>query len=1035
MKMTRTVVSHPVLTIIVFALLGMIALFTTSDIAIDLFPDVDAPYLMVQTTYSGAGPESVEKEVTSLLESALVNVSNLKSLSSTSSEENSTVALEFEYGTDLEAATNDIRDKLDRVRRALPDDADSPTIFKFDSSQMPIMRIAIRGNRAEEELKVFAEDQIQGRLEQINGVAQASVSGGRDKIIRVELSQNRLDAYDLTIMDVSAALAKQNVELSAGSIDENKRSYAIRTTGEFASVGEIAESGITERNGRVIMLSDIGTVKMGLSDKTSAVYINGTPGVYINIQKQSGTNSVQVADAIYERIEQIQSTLPADIELEIVSDDTEQIRATLSTLISSAIQGFFLAVAILFLFLRSFRGTLIISISIPFSILATLLAMNLAGITLNMMTMTGLILGVGMIVDASVVIIENIWQYRERGAKPRISAILGTSEMFKSVLAGNLTTISVFIPILLFKSRLGMIGEITKELIFTIVIALVSSLVVSLFLVPVLAGKWIPLTTRHEKPVTVKPLVVLDRCIESILAKLTNAYGSAVRFVLHHRLSTVIVVLGTMILSFVMIPRLNINLMPGFADSSVTLNVSMPVGTTLQETESVLLDFEKTVQSEINGYTSIITSVATGGRMNSTSSYTGSISVQLPEANLQMDSADDVKKKLREQFDRYPDATFSFSMGVAQQMQGSSDIDIALRSNDLGTALSIAHDIRDLLSGNNPGISEPVIDLDEGLPQVEITIDRKRAYDLGVSVSAVANELHAAVNGYTATIFRKNGEEYNVVLMLSEEDRSRLPDLERIFVQGSTERIPLANIATLNKGTGPVSIARENQTRILHITADILSNERANIIEERIQETIGANLIMPDSVSISYEGSWKDIAETGSTFGLIIIMAILLVFGVMAGTYESFRDPLINLMTIPLMLIGVISIHLITGQALTMFTAIGMVMLAGIVVNNGIILVDYTNLLVRRGYRIREACRVAAMSRLRPVLMTSLTTMLGMIPMAFFGGENAVMIQPIGLTVVGGLISSTLITLFFIPVVYSLVNGRREKSQTRRIPQ
>lgn len=1028
MNVSRRVVSHPVLTTILFALIGIVAIFTLGDIAIDLFPSVDNPFLMVRTSYPGAGPESVEKEVTAVLESALVNVSSLKSLSSTSSEGSANISLEFEYGTNLETATNDIRDKLDRVRRSLPDDVDTPSIFTFDMTQMPILRIAIRGNRTPEDLKTIAEDLVQGRLEQVNGVAQASVAGGRTKIVRVELSQNRLDAYNLTVSEVAASLAAQNIELGAGSIEDGGRNYNIRTTGEFETVQEIAGSLVAQKNGYGVLLSDLGTVQMGLSDKTSAVYINGEPGVYINIQKQSGTNSVHVADAVYERIQEIKAVLPSDITLEIISDDTEQIRATLSTLVSSALQGFILAVAILFLFLRSFRSTLIISISIPFSILVTLLAMNFAGITLNMLTMTGLILGVGMIVDASIVIIENIWQYRERGAKPRISAILGSDEMFKSVLAGNLTTICVFIPLIFFKSRLGMIGEMAEEMIFTIVISLVSSLLVALFLVPVLAGKWIPLITREEQPLKWKPLVLLDRLLQLSLDGFTRVYGVILRLALAHRLTTILLVAGSMALAVALTPRLNINLMPGFADSSVSLTVSLPVGTPLQKTEAVLLELESVVREEIMGYTNLVTSVATG--QGASSSYTGSISIQLPEANKQLDTAETVKAKLRAHFDRFPDVNFAFGMGMARQMQGSADIDIALRSDDLDTAFVVANNIKDLMKTRLSGIGEPTIDLTEGLPQVEVKIDRRRAYDLGVNIKAVANELYAAINGYTATVFREAGEEYSVVVMLREEDRSKIIDLDKIFVNGTSGRIALANFASLEKGVGPVSIARENQTRIIHLSADILNNERAYIVENRIRELIDENLVIPDSVNLAFEGSWRDVSDMGKTFGLIILLAIILVFGVMAGTYESFRDPFINLLTIPLMFIGVISIHILTGENLTMFTAIGAVMLAGIVVNNGIILVDYTNLLVRRGTAIHKACHLAGMSRLRPVLMTTLTTILGMIPMAFFGGENAMMIKPIGLTVVGGLSSSTFITLFFIPVVYSLLNERKRPADS-----
>ncbi|HPB65882.1 MAG TPA: efflux RND transporter permease subunit, partial [Spirochaetales bacterium] len=400
MSVAKKVVERPVLVAIAFALITVVSLYTLSDLALDLMPDTERPVLMVSASYPGASPESVEKSVTAALESALINVSGLQSLSSTSSEGSSRLELEFEYGTDLDTATNDVRDKLDRIRRSLPDDASDPQIFRFSSSDMPIMRIAVSGERSSEELKVIAEDIIQPRLEQIDGIAQADVNGGRERIVRVELSQNRLDAYGLTITGIASKLASANVELGGGSIGEGTKNYLIRTTGEYSSVDEIASTVVGTAGGYAVRLSDLATVAMGYEDESRLVYVNGEPGVYVSLTKRSGSNSVKAADAVYEKLEEIRPLLPSDVSMKIVSDDTLSIRSTLSNLLSSALQGALLAMAVPFLFLRSLKSTVIIGVSIPFSILVTLLCMYFAGITLNMMTMTGLILGVGMIVDA-----------------------------------------------------------------------------------------------------------------------------------------------------------------------------------------------------------------------------------------------------------------------------------------------------------------------------------------------------------------------------------------------------------------------------------------------------------------------------------------------------------------------------------------------------------------------------------------------------------------------------------------------------------
>ncbi len=1012
---------HPVLTLIVFVLLGMMGLFTLSNTAISLLPDVDYPYLMISATYTNAGPESVEKSVTTIIENALVSLSNLKEISSTSSEGSSVVSLEFNYGTNLDVATNDVRDKLDRVSSSLPDDV-TTSIFKMDASSMPIMRIAIRGNRSTDELKAIADDQIVDVLEQANGVAEATTYGGRTQIVRVELEQNRLHAYNLTLTSVASALSTQNLELGGGTITEGTLDYSIRTVGEYSSIEQINNTVITTLNGYDLKLKDIGRAFLGYKDASSLVYINGEPGVYVSITKQSGENSVSVANEVYGKIAELEKTLPSDISLEIIRDDTDSIRDTLSTLLDSAWQGLLLAVLILFIFLCSFKTTIIIAISIPLSIIITLLCMNFANITLNMMTLTGLILGVGMIVDASVVMIDNIYTYRSRGAKPRVAAVLGSSEMLMSVVSGNLTTICVFVPFLLFMKDLGMMGQMFKGIIFTIVIALVSSLFVAIFLVPVLAGHFLPLTNRNEKPVKNPVLKTLYASFNKVQDIVTAAYRVALKAALNNRFVTILICVTVLIISFMLLPTLRINLMPSGHDDSVSLSITLPIGTTLEQTSSIVDQVQSIIEDEIKGYKTIITSI--GGGRNGTS-YSGSIQIQLPESDEQIDNDEAVKNKLRKHFNDFPDVTFTFGRGMSQ-MTGD-DLDIAVRSASLDDAMSIAKKISSVMEGIDD-IGEPSIDTTEGLPQVEIEIDRERAYNFGVSVTTVANEINACIEGKSATVFRKNGEEYTVYVMLRPEDRQQVIDLEQIYVTGSSGLVSVANFASVVKGLGPVSISHENRTRIVHVTGNIISERNANLVEEDIKKGIADSFIIPDNVTVSYEGSWKENQEQWAVFGKIIVLAIILVFGVMAATYESFKAPIINLTTIPFLAIGVVLLYKIINQPISIMTAIGLIMLVGIVVNNGIILVDHTNLLIDRGMSMKEACLEAGTSRLRPVLMTTLTTILGMIPMCFATSGSAGMVQPIGVAVVGGLTSSTFITMFFIPVFYSLVMKEKKKT-------
>ncbi len=1020
MSISKKTLDHPVLTLIVFVLLAITGLFTIKNVAISLMPDIDSPYITVRTSYTNAGPESVEKAVTKVLEGQLISVAGLKKLTSTSREGSSSISLEFNYGTDLDIATQNIRDKIDRVVRKLPDEAGTPTIMKMDSDAMPIMRIAVNGVRSRDELKVIAEDTIADLLEQTDGVAEASVSGGRDKIVRVDISQNRLAAYGLTISAINSALSKQNLELGGGKITEGKTDYTIRTTGEFSSLEEINDTILVKKNDYVVRLRDVGTAYMGYKDKSNEVYINGLPGVYISVTKQSGKNSVTVANAVYEKMRQIEEFVPDDITLSIVSDTTDSIRDTINTLISSLVQGLILAVIVLFLFLKNFKSTIIIAISIPLSVIITLLAMSMAGITLNMMTLTGLILGVGMIVDASIVMIENIYVYRTRGAKPKVAAVLGSSEMIMSVLSGNLTTICVFIPFLLFMKDLGMMGQMFKGIIFTVVIALVSSLFVAVFLVPVLAGKFLPLTNRKEKPVTFGSLKRFYEICDVPLNILTKYYRIALDAALKNKAVTSIICFSILVMAIALAPTLKINMMPKGNDDSVQLNLTLPMGTTLNETIQVMESVEQIVRDEVKGYKTLITSMGTGG-----TSYKGNIQIKLPKSKFQIDNAEAVQAKLRKHFGDFAGARFNFSSGMRGQMTGS-DLKIKVRSDSLDDALKVASQIRGVMEKISD-IGEVSIDTEEGVPEVEIDIDRQRAYDFGVDVTTVAREINYAINGVTSTTYRENGKEYNTVIMYSREDRQKVVDLEQIYVNGTKGKVSVANFAVVKKGLGPVSIRRENQTRVVSVSADIVSETNANIVEDAIREGIAESFIIPDNVTLSWEGTWKDMKDQGKTYTQIILMAIILVFGVMAGTYESFKAPLINLCTIPFLIIGVVFIYKLSGQAFSMMSLVGLIMLVGIVVNNGIILVDYTNLLLDRGYKMHEACLEAGTSRLRPVLMTTLTTILGMLPMCFATSGSAGMVQPIGVAVVGGLTSSTFVTLFFIPVLYSMIMKEKQK--------
>jgi HAE1 family hydrophobic/amphiphilic exporter-1 len=880
---------------------------------------------------------------------------------------------------------------------------------------------------SQNELRAYAKTDIQNRLKQIEGVASCDVEGGQDLAVRVSVSQNRLEAYGVTISEIAGALAVQNLQLGAGFIEEGLVEYSIKTSGEYDSVTAIAQTVVTQVNGADIRLGDIGSVALDYAEERSAAYINGEPGVYLSIMKQSGANTIRAADQIYRRLDSIERTLPQGIGLDIIQDSTTEIRAMISELVNSAVLGVLLAMAVLLLFFRNINGSIIVGLSIPISFLITLLVMSLAHITINMMTLAGLILGLGMIVDSSIVMLEGVTKFREKGKKPSIAAVFAGDEVMSSIIASTITTICVFLPVYLFKNRLEIVGLLVQDMLFTIGISIISSLFVAVFLVPVLAAKWLPVHSRLQKPLHNPFLKKIDALIAGGIEAINQAYTRLLSKALRHRLVTVLLVIAAFAGSVFALLKMDIVMFPDMDSNTITVDIMMPLGTRYEDTKAVALELHEYAIAEIVGAKSISAKIGGGGSvLSDAGNNTASVTVVLDLDNPQADSSDTVKGKLRARFSSFPSAVISFSEGDFAALSGGSDIDIVLRADDLSQGIAEAAAVKNLLEEKAPEVEDIAVDVNSGLPQISVTIDRQRAYNMGLSVTTIAREIAASMNGVSATTFRQSGDEYDVVLQLAKEDRYELPDLGKIFVRSSRGVFfPFSNFASFEKTQGPERINYEGQARTIHITASLKEGQSLGKTEAAIKA-----LLAEQGISAEFAGESAETSDMLQTFMLVIILALLLIFGVMAAQYESFRDPIINFCTIPLMLIGVVIIHLITGQTMSAFTMIGFVMLAGIVVNNGILLVDYTNLLTRRGTPLMEACLEAGASRFRPVLMTALTTMLGLAPMAFFPGKSSMMTAPIGLAVFGGLASATVITLFFIPVIYSLVN--HDKSRPSR---
>jgi len=1035
MNITEYSVRRPVTIIMFFVVVVGISATLLVNIAMDLYPSVDRPVFSVYTRFPGAGPADVERNVTERLERSLSSSRGLVNMTSNSQFESSWIDLEFSYGTDMDKAVNDAQVLLNRLVNSLPDGVTTPTVRRFNMNALPIMRLVVRGNYPPDQLRLFAEDEIQSAIERIEGVAAAEVTGGTTQVVKVEVSLNRLAAFNLTLADISSALKGQNVMSSGGNLRRGTREYQIMTQEELVSIDQIKRlvvktvntgSGSNNRY-QVIRIEDIADVFMGYNDNASRVQVNGQSGVYLQVTCESDSNQINVSDRVQDALEDINATLPQGITLSVLSDNTTMIRATLDQVYKNAMQGALMAMIILMIFLRNAKATLIIGFSIPISIMLTLMAMTIFGFTLNLMTLTGLIMGMCMTLDASIVIIENIHNYRERGAKSSIAAILGSREMLRAIVTSTVTTLCVFIPIIIYKNELKENGVLFSDLIFTVVISLSISLVVAITLVPSLSGSILKLNTRKQKPLKNKFVRLIDDKVEGVLRSLENGYKKALGYCLTHRLLIISLVALMLIFSLLQFGSIGLNMNVRMrTDDNITLNVSMPQGTGIDITENILFDIEEIVKKEIVGYRNLVLTARRSGTNQ------GTLQITLPPPAQQIDTPDSIIKKLTPYLNTIPGTRISFRAG--RGMSSASPIVVAVSSKNYDALTATAEEIQHIMMNYLPEIEYPTINLDEGAPQLQIEIDRDRASNFGLSLASIAAEIRTAMDGEAATTMSHGNRLIDIQVRLKEGDRTGLPNLDAISViNRNGTRISLSNVARISEGRAPSSIRREMQERFIRVTGGLAPGIAVTDMQRRLEETVKAQLVEREGVTVKFLGEAAEIKSFASLYVLIVLTAIFLIFGIMASQFESFVDPLIIIFSIPLLFIGVIWIYKLSGEAMTMFSIVGIIACVGVVINNGIVLVDYTNTLCARGMAVKEACMEAGRRRLRPILMTSLTTILGMAPIAFFPGAGADSIQPIGKTFVGGLMVSTFMTIFVTPIMYSVFNSWRSKKNKEKL--
>ena len=1023
MTISELSVRRPVLMTMIYVLICVICVVFLPRLDMALYPDVDLPVISVMVSCNDAGPEEIELQVTERMEESLNSLQNLDTMTSVSREGMAMVILEFDYGTDLDEAADDVSTITSMLSRRLPDWAENPTVIRFDSmGSGSIMRLTLTGDRTEDELQYIAENTIQPLIERVEGVSQVNVYGGAPVEYTVEVDPNRLEAYGLTISQISTAIAARNMQSTGGEITQRGMDYQITADARYMTVDDIKETIVSYTSlGTPIYLQDVAEVVEDTASGGRLTYLDGNEIITINISNESDSNETTVAKNVREALPEIQAELPEGLVLEIQRDSTEMITDTMDEVVNSAVQGVILAALIIFVFLRGIKPTIIISLSMPICILITLMLMAVTGMSVNAMSMSGLILGIGMTVDASIIILENTYSFRQRGERSAIAAILGSKNMFTAIMASTLTTICVFVPILIYKYDIGMIGIMFQDLVITVCISLFASLFVAVTLVPALCGSILKINTRTQKPLRWKPLKAIDDAMENAELRMRNAYVKVLNFFLNRKFLLILLLVLLLIVSLIKFADLGISLIPmSTTDDSVTLDLTIPQGTTQDVTKEYVFDMERKVLDTLpkEAYESVLTQIG---------SNTGSIEIDMPDITEQVYSVSDIQAMLRPLLNEDPEAEWLFSN--TRSMSGTG-IQVTIHSDDTALSLQTADDIMDILHTYVPQVENIQSDLDNGAPKYSVEINQQRAQDLGVSMSNIMTTVQAALTGITATQISTFDTDttYDLVVRIDENQMQTIEDLEALMIptsKGGTVRLDA--VAELVEATAPMTIMRENRQRINHVSASIMEGYAANDIQAAVDKALEEHLVLPEGVTLEQTGEMSMFAEYLPTMVMIILLALFLVYAVMAAQFESLIDPLIIFATIPLLMIGVIWIHVAMGQQFSLFSIVGIVALIGTVVNNGIVLVDCINRLVDQKVPVKQACLQAAYGRLRPILMTTLTTILGMIPMAFFPGDGAEMMQPLAVTFTGGIITGAFLTLLLSPTLYLLLNKHREK--------
>lgn len=1030
MSLYRTSVNKPVTIALIFVTVAILGVFSLTKLSTNLFPDMGENTILVVTSYSGASAADIETNVTKPLENALNSVSNLKHLSSTSKENISVIALEFDYGIDINEATNDVRDKLDMVTQALPDAISLPTIFKFSMEDMPIMLLSATAEESLSSLDKILDDKVATPLARVNGVGTISVSGAPKREIQVFVDPDKLAAYGITVESISSTLAYENRNTPAGTIDIGSNTYSVRVEKEFKSAEEMLNVIVgTSPNGAPVYLRDVAKVNDGEQERLQKVFSNGKQGAMLTIQKQTDANTVQVVKGIKRELKKIQKDLPSDININIIIDGSTNIIDTINSLKDTILTTFLLVMAVVFLFLGRWRATIIIVLSIPISLVASVIYLFATGNTLNIISMSALTIAIGMVVDDAIVVLENITSHIDRGAKPKEAAVHATQEVSISVIASTLTMLAVFLPLTMVD---GIIGIFFKQLGWIVSIIMIVSTSAALTLVPMMCSRMLKQNPRSHRWHT-----ILFTPINKGLDALSRGYGRLINWAVTHRKSVVFIALLILVVTCVTtLPNMKSGFLPAMDQGRLSISIELPVGTGEEITGQLANELSTKYRSEIPEVKMLNYNYGMADEDNAFASMQNngthiiSMNIDLGRKTERERSTQEIAEYIRRDL-RNNTIIKKYNVSEGGGMGGATSLKLEIYGYDFQNSDKIAFGLRDSLL-NTPQFSQVLVSRDDYTPEYYVDFDREKLRLNGIDVTTASTMVRNRINGSVMTFFREDGDEYNIRVRYAPEFRQSIEDIENIILYGSQgQSIRVKDVAQVVEGMTPPKIERKDRERVVTVTGIVAKGYALSEAVEVAQQYIEKAEI-PTEFMVKIAGDYENQQDSFSGLFTLLILIIILVYVVMASQFESLLDPFVIMFSVPFAIVGVLIGLAVNNMALDVMAMIGILILVGIVVKNGIVLIDYAILCRERGMDVNTAVVTASKQRLRPILMTTLTTVLGMIPMALGSGEGAEMWNGLGITVSWGLTVSTLITLVLIPTLYAIFISRREKRQAKK---